>query len=40
MATPRIAVDESLVSCCSPLGDSELSEAEAVETAHDLRRTE
>jgi ArsR family transcriptional regulator, arsenate/arsenite/antimonite-responsive transcriptional repressor len=33
MATARIPVDASLVSCCSPLGDSELSEAEAVETA-------
>jgi ArsR family transcriptional regulator len=33
MATPRIDVADSVVSCCSPLGDSELSEAEAVETA-------
>ncbi len=33
MATPRILNDDSLVSCCSPLGDSELSPAEAVETA-------
>jgi ArsR family transcriptional regulator len=33
MATSRIDVDDSLVSCCSPLGDSELSEKEAVETA-------
>jgi ArsR family transcriptional regulator, arsenate/arsenite/antimonite-responsive transcriptional repressor len=33
MAPPRIDVDSSLVSCCSPLGESELSDAEAVETA-------
>jgi ArsR family transcriptional regulator len=33
MAAPKIDVGDSLVSCCSPLGDSELSEAEAVETA-------
>jgi ArsR family transcriptional regulator len=33
MATVKIDRADSLVSCCSPLGDSELSEAEAVETA-------
>lgn len=33
MAARRIEVDNSLVSCCSPLGESELSDAEAVETA-------
>jgi ArsR family transcriptional regulator len=33
MSTPRIAVVDSLVSCCSPLGNSELSEEESVETA-------
>lgn len=33
VATPKTVSDDSLVSCCSPLGDSELSPAEAVETA-------
>jgi ArsR family transcriptional regulator len=33
MATQRNEIDSSLVSCCSPLGDSELSLAEAAETA-------
>jgi ArsR family transcriptional regulator len=28
-----IEIDESVVSCCSPLGQSELTEEEAVETA-------
>jgi ArsR family transcriptional regulator len=33
VTTPKIDADIPLVSCCSPLGDSELSEAEAIETA-------
>jgi ArsR family transcriptional regulator, arsenate/arsenite/antimonite-responsive transcriptional repressor len=33
MAPPRVDIVGSLVSCCSPLGESELSEAEAAETA-------
>ena len=33
MATAQIDVDSTLVNCCSPLGESELSNAEAVEAA-------
>jgi len=33
MAPPLVDIDISLVSCCSPLGESELSDVEAEETA-------